>query len=154
MNSKTLRIHIIGASGSGVSTLGLQLASALACSHHDTDDYYWLPTNPPYQSPRLVEERVRLMKALFLTRDRWVLSGSSGEWIDPVIPYLDLVVFVRTPTAVRLERLKTRENQRFGPEANRPGGWNHEGYEWFLDWPASTTRARVKGGVYPNKRHG
>ena len=36
----------MGASGAGVSTLGRALAGALALPHHDTDDYFWLPTIP------------------------------------------------------------------------------------------------------------
>jgi shikimate kinase len=34
----TCRIHITGASGAGVTTLGRALADALATSHHDTDE--------------------------------------------------------------------------------------------------------------------
>jgi adenylate kinase family enzyme len=44
---KTRRIHIMGASGAGVTSLGRALADALSNSHHDTDDYFWKPTNPP-----------------------------------------------------------------------------------------------------------
>jgi NAD(P)-dependent dehydrogenase (short-subunit alcohol dehydrogenase family) len=38
---KGRRIHVTGASGSGVTTLGRALADALALPHHDTDDYFW-----------------------------------------------------------------------------------------------------------------
>ena len=38
------RIHILGASGSGTTTLGRALAERLQCRHFDTDDYFWLPT--------------------------------------------------------------------------------------------------------------
>ena len=37
MNSK---IHILGASGSGTSTLGNSLAEVLPHTHLDTDDYF------------------------------------------------------------------------------------------------------------------
>jgi adenylate kinase family enzyme len=46
---KSRRIHIMGASGAGVTSLGRALADALAVPHHDTDDYFWQPTIPPYQ---------------------------------------------------------------------------------------------------------
>ena len=42
------RIHILGASGSGTTALGQALAEHLRCPHFDTDDYFWLPTDPPY----------------------------------------------------------------------------------------------------------
>ena len=41
------RIHILGASGSGTTTLGRALAARLQCPHFDTDDCFWLPTDPP-----------------------------------------------------------------------------------------------------------
>jgi adenylate kinase family enzyme len=46
---KSCRIHIMGASGSGVTSLGRASADALAIPHHDTDDYFWQPTTPPYR---------------------------------------------------------------------------------------------------------
>ena len=41
-------IHIYGASGSGTSTLGRYLGDKLGYFFMDTDDYFWLPTDPPY----------------------------------------------------------------------------------------------------------
>jgi adenylate kinase family enzyme len=90
----TCRLHITGASGAGVTTLGRALADALAIPHHDTDDYFWQPTHPPYRDKRPVPDRLRLMRELFLARSEWVLSGSLDGWGDPLIPAFDLVVFI------------------------------------------------------------
>ena len=49
---KTCRVHIMGASGAGVTSLGRALAEALAVPHHDTDGYFWRPTTPPYRDKR------------------------------------------------------------------------------------------------------
>ena len=49
---KSRRIHVMGASGAGVTSLGRALADALAIPHHDTDDYFWRLTTPPYQDKR------------------------------------------------------------------------------------------------------
>ena len=65
---KSCRIHIMGASGAGVSTLGRALADALALPHHDTDDYFWRPTIPPYREMRQADDRLRLMREVFLPR--------------------------------------------------------------------------------------
>jgi adenylate kinase family enzyme len=65
---KRCRIHIVGASGSGATTLGGALAAALAIPHHDTDDYFWQPTIPPYQNKRGIADRLRLMHEIFLPR--------------------------------------------------------------------------------------
>ena len=131
---KTRRIHILGASGAGVTTLGRALADALATPHHDTDDYFWCPTNPPYRETREVADRLRLMHEMFLDRSDWVLSGSLVGWGEPIVPLFDLVVFVSVPTEIRLQRLRDRETRRFGVEAVSPGGWRHQETEEFIEW--------------------
>ena len=131
---KTCRIHITGASGAGVTSVGRALADALAISHHDTDDYFWRPTNPPYREMREVADRLRLMRDVFLDRSDWVLSGSLDGWGDPVITLFDLVVFLYVPTAIRLQRLRARETQRFGADAMAPGGSMHQQAEEFIEW--------------------
>lgn len=130
----THRIHITGASGSGVTSLGRALADALAISHHDTDDYFWRPTTPPYCEMREVADRLRLMGEVFLDAPDWVLSGSLDGWGDPIIPLFDLVVFLYVPTAIRIQRLRVREVQRFGDDAIAPGGSMHQKVEEFIEW--------------------
>jgi adenylate kinase family enzyme len=124
----------MGASGAGVTSLGRALADALAIPHHDTDDYFWMPTNPPYRKTREVPERLRLMKEIFLDRPDWVLSGSLDGWGDPIIPFFDLVTFVYAPTEIRLERLRAREARHFGAEAVAPAGSRHKEAEEFIEW--------------------
>jgi adenylate kinase family enzyme len=128
------RIHIMGASGSGVTTLGRALADHLALPHHDSDDYFWLPTVPPYRTQRAVAERLRLMQDVFLPRADWVLSGSLAGWGDELIPLFDIVVFVQTARDLRLQRLRAREAAHFGADAVAPGGWRHDETESFVEW--------------------
>ena len=106
------RIHIVGASGCGVTTLGRAVADVLAVPHHDTDDYFWCPTDPPYTRDREVAERLRLMREMFLPRSSWVLSGSLDSWGDELLHLFDLVVFLRVPTEIRMARLRERETRR------------------------------------------
>lgn len=128
------RIHLMGASGSGVTTLGRALAGRLALPHHDTDDYFWLPTVPPYRTTRPPSERLRLMHEMFLPRLDWVLSGSVTGWGEELVPLFDLVVFVTTPREIRLQRLRAREAAHFGADAVAPGGWRHDETQSFVDW--------------------
>lgn len=131
---KSLRIHLMGASGSGVTTLGRTLADRLALPHHDTDDYFWLPTTPPYQTTRPAADRLRLMREMFLPRLDWALSGTVTGWGDELVPLFDLVVFVSTPQELRLQRLHARETAHFGADAVAPGGWRHEETASFVEW--------------------
>lgn len=131
---KSRRIHVTGASGSGVTTLGRALADALALPQHDTDDYLWQPTTPPYRVMREAADRLRLMREMFVPRADWVLSGGLDGWGDELIGHFDLVVFLKTPQDVRMQRLRTREATHFGADVIAPGGWRHEETESFLEW--------------------
>lgn len=133
---QTRRIHITGASGAGVTTLGRALATRLALPHHDTDDYYWRPTALPFSEKRPPDDRLRLMAEMFLDRAGWVLSGSLDGWGDRLVPLFDLVVFVSAPTELRLRRLRRREAKRSGAEAVGAGGWRKPALDAFLDWAA------------------
>lgn len=127
-------IHITGASGSGTTTLGRAVAQATGMPHHDTDDYFWLPTTPAYRDKRPMPDRLRLMQEMFLPGDGWVLSGSLDGWGDVLLPAFDLVVFLSVSTSVRLARLRVREANRYGAEAIGPGGMRHVATTDFLDW--------------------
>jgi adenylate kinase family enzyme len=130
------RIHILGASGSGTTTLGRALAERLQCSHFDTDDYFWLPTDPPFTHQRERIERQRLLMDDLTAQDSWVLSGSLCGWGDVAIPLFELVVFLRVPHDVRMARLHRREHARFGTRI-LPGGDMYEVSQAFLTWAAS-----------------
>ena len=128
------RIHIFGASGSGTSTLASALAATHGHRHLDTDDFYWLPTDPPYTQPRPVEARLALLRSELAGSASWVLSGSLCGWGDPLIPEFELAVFLVVPAEVRLARLRAREAARYGHEATAPGGALHGASVEFLDW--------------------
>jgi adenylate kinase family enzyme len=130
------RIHLVGASGSGTTTLGRALAQRLGYPHSDTDRYFWLPTDPPFEKIRPVEAR-QAMLAPDLAGETWVLSGSLCGWGDVFIPRFNLVVFLSVPSDVRLARLRTREGERYGEEAIAPGGRLRAKYEAFIAWAAS-----------------
>lgn len=44
--------------------------------HADADDYFWVPSTPPYLEKRPEDERLELMRTVFAPREVWVLSGS------------------------------------------------------------------------------
>jgi len=129
-------IHIFGASGSGTTTLGRALAADMGLVHMDTDDYYWLPTDPKFTTKRPIEERLRLMNAdIDAAKKGVVISGSLTGWGDPLIPQFTHVVRLTTPTEVRIERLRQREYAYFG-ERIHEGGDMYTNHLTFLDWAA------------------
>ncbi len=128
------RIHIVGASGSGTTALASAIATRYGHRHLDTDDFFWMPTSPPFRMTRPQEERLALLRQALLEADAWVLSGSLCGWGDPLIPHFDLVVFLAVPTEIRLERLRAREIERYGEQALAPGGDLHAPHLEFLEW--------------------
>ena len=126
-------IHIYGASGSGTSTLGKKISEELGYKFMDTDDYFWLPTNPKYITKRSKEERLALMKKDITENDNVVISGSLVDWGDELIPLFTLVIRLVTDTQIRIERLKTREKQKFGDRI-MPEGDMYTNHMEFLEW--------------------
>ena len=130
------RIDILGASGSGTTTLGRALAERLQCLHCDTDDYFWLPTDPPYTQRRERSERAQLLMDDVTAHDAWVVSGSLCGWGDVAMPLFELVVFLAIPQDIRMERLHRREQARFG-ERILPGRDMDEKSQQLFAWAAS-----------------
>ena len=128
-------IHIYGASGSGTTTLGKRLSERLGYTFMDTDDYFWMPTDPPFIQKRPVEERLALMRRDIDAAEHAVISGSLVDWGDVLIPYFTLAVRVVTEQDIRIERLRRREGELFGARI-APGGDMYEEHEEFIAWAA------------------
>jgi adenylate kinase family enzyme len=127
------KIHIIGASGSGTSTLGTELAKKLKYHHLDTDDYFWLPPKYYCNKKREKIERQKLLMNDLTKYNKWILSGSLCGWGDIYMPLFQVVIFLWIPQKVRISRLIEREKQRFGDEIN-PGGSRYSKFKEFIDW--------------------
>jgi hypothetical protein len=130
------KIHVFGAPGAGVSTLGKALAARLGYIHLDVDDYYWFTSDTlPYKRKRNPDHRRSLLSADLERHPAWVLSGSLCGWGDVLIPHFDFVVFCKLDTEKRLERIAAREIARYGDRV-LPGGDLHGVYEKFCQWAA------------------
>ncbi len=129
-------IHIYGASGSGTSTLGRFICDKLGYFFMDSDAYFWEPTDPPFTAKRKASDRVSLMRKDIEKYKKVVISGSLVDWGDELIPLFTLAIRVKTDTAIRIDRLKRRERERFGSRLD-PGGDMYENHREFIDWAAS-----------------
>lgn len=108
------RILITGASGSGTTTLGRAIALHLGYVFHDADDYYWVPTDPPFRCKQDRAIRAaRLLQAMHEARNT-VLAGSIMNWGAALEDSLSLIVFLTVPAEIRVARLREREMRRFG----------------------------------------
>jgi len=124
----------MGASGTGTSTLGAALADQLNCRHFDVDDYFWIPTDPPFEKIREITERTILLLDDLRTCDHWTLSGSLCGWGDPAIAMFDLVVFLQVLHKLRMKRLEDRELTRHGPDIHDESSLIGRRYREFVEW--------------------
>lgn len=127
------RVHILGASGSGTTTLGAALARERGWPLLDADVFYWEQTDPPFQRAREPAARDALFRPLVEDRLHWIFAGSALGWARPWVPLYDLVVFLRLDPAIRMARLRAREAARHGARI-APGGDMHATSTEFLEW--------------------
>lgn len=130
-----MKINIIGASGTGKTTLAKALATKLQCAHFDSDDYYHYPTDPPYQKQRSPEERLDLLMKDLSKNLSWVLSGGAGVWKPAPLVEYSLVVFLYLSPDLRLERIRERENKLYGSRI-QVGGDMEADHVHFMKWTA------------------
>ena len=125
-------IHIFGASGSGTTTLGKAVCRRYGFRFLDTDDFFWLPSDPPYTQSRPLEQRLALLETELDKPGSVVLSGALIPWGNPLIPRFTLAVRLQTDTALRIQRLRLRERAHFGARLD-PGGDMHRTHLEFLE---------------------
>jgi len=126
-------IHILGASGSGTTTLGQALESKHGYKWMDTDDYFWFPTSQPYTTKRPHAERVPLMLHGIANNPKWVITGSLCGWGDALTPHFDLVVFLSVATEIRIKRINARDKARWGDRIS-PDGDMYANHLEFIEY--------------------
>lgn len=129
-----MKLHIFGASGSGVTTMGEALSGILDIQYFDSDDYFWLPSDPPFSQRREAQARNRLIVNDLQKTDNWILGGSVINWGN-IFPDFDLIIFLIVPPLLRIERLRNRESARYGEIIfNEPA--RNVKFESFIAWAA------------------
>ncbi len=128
-----MKLHIFGASGSGVTTLGKALSLNLNIPYFDSDEYFWEISNPPFTIRRNPIDRNNLIKAKLKQSESWILGGSIINWGEDVFPEFDLIVFLWIPPAIRILRLKSRELERYG-EVILLDGKRKRLHDEFVKW--------------------
>ena len=128
-----IKIHLLGPSGSGTTTLGKLLARNLNTPHFDTDDFFWVSTDPPFTEKRSKKQRTELLKTSLQGCDSWVLSGSMLDWGDFLLPEIDIIIYKYVSQELRINRLKKREKERHGDRL-KSGNDMHSLHLDFIKW--------------------
>ncbi|QBY55045.1 hypothetical protein [Cupriavidus oxalaticus] len=136
-----MHILITGAAGSGTSTLAQAVALCNPARVLESDDFFWRPTNSPYQEKFGAEERAAALLTAVRASGETVVAGAVIGWGHELEHAFDLVVFLYLPTDIRVARLRRREELRFGkadPE--------------FLDWAAQYDAGTAEGRTLARHR--
>jgi hypothetical protein len=136
-----MRLHITGASGSGTSTLGRALAAQRGAAFIETDDIHWEPSDPPFQIIRPAQERQALLLEAFARHPDCVVSGSLNAWGAQVEDAFDGIVFLYVDTALRVQRLRAREQALYGHVI-----------EEFIEWAAQYDTGPPRGRSLARQR--
>ncbi|RWY50018.1 shikimate kinase [Mucilaginibacter gilvus] len=104
----------MGASCAGSTTLGRALAESLNTPFFDTDEYFWVLTDPPFTTKREPGLRNRTIKEDMAKHNSWVQAGSVIKWGADWEEMFDVVVFLYIPHDLRMQRLIARELERYG----------------------------------------
>jgi adenylate kinase family enzyme len=97
------RILIYGVTGSGKTTLALQLAERTGLPWHAVDDLTWEPGwvgVPPDEQQRRI--------AAICAGERWILDSAYSTWLDVVLDRVELIVALDYPRLRSLGRLVWR----------------------------------------------
>lgn len=135
-----MRIHILGPSGSGVTTIGKHLSRiAGQYIHIDVDDLVWKKTLIPFTTKYSSEETASRLRTLLLEHENIVVTGIIYPWGDSLKEHFDLVILVTAEDSVRYQRLIQREYEQYGARMLQ-GGDMHAQFLRFLDWAMSYTK--------------
>lgn len=102
-----VRIHIVGAPGSGKTWLGKKLAAQLGVALTELDDLYWDNSGDNYGIKRAEDEREQLL-AKVLRQPAWVIEGVYYKWLDTSFAAADQIIILQPPEWLRHWRLLRR----------------------------------------------
>ena len=157
-------IAIVGLNGSGKSTLGHLLAKKTGYYEMDVEDYYFpeqrgsrrnalegisddsLPGTVPFSAPRDKEQVGKAILEDIRLHPEFILCGVSLNWGDDILSSIRAVFRLMTPSDLRVDRIKHREEARWG-ERVAEGGDMYESQLVFRKMAAGLSEAKVSDSL-------
>ncbi|MDF2538956.1 MAG: hypothetical protein K0S76_1977 [Herbinix sp.] len=133
--NKPHSLILLGANGTGKSTLGRELALVLNYAHFDVEDYWFYKTEIPYTAIRPQKERNKTLLSDMKKNGSFVVSGDISGWDDGFLTIFDLAVVLTAPTEIRMKRIENREYARWGDRVRECGDM-YESHRKFKEFAA------------------
>lgn len=90
-----MKIHIIGASGSGKTYLSNKLAKEYNIPHFDLDDIQWNNQFGTYGIKNSPQKRNEELNAI-LEKDNWIIEGVYYAWCEKCFADADKIILLET----------------------------------------------------------
>jgi adenylate kinase family enzyme len=126
-------ILIFGAAGSGSTTVARAIACQYGYHHIEVDEALFEPSDPPFLVRRTDAETLAIVTKQMVAHELCVISGSIIGWGESFKSQIDLIVFLHLPVDIRIDRIRRREEKRFGSRV-AIGGDMYLQHLAFLDW--------------------
>lgn len=156
-------IAIVGLNGSGKSTLGHLLAKKTGYYEMDVEDYYFpeqresrrnaldgktdtTTSAVPFSAPR---DKKQVEKALLddiRLHPDFILCGVTLNWSDELLSAIRAVFRLKTPSNVRVDRIKSREESRWGARVSE-GGDMYDSQLEFRKMVAGLSETKVSDSI-------
>ena len=103
----SMRIHIIGGSGTGKSYLANVLSTQYRITHYDLDNLFWDNSSDHYGVKTPVDKRDRMLHDI-LKKESWILEGVYYSWLDESFEKADAILILDIPKRVYQSRIIRR----------------------------------------------
>ena len=107
MGAYTMKIHIIGGSGTGKTYLANTLSKKLNIPHYDLDDLFWDNSSAQYGTKMCIEKRNQMLLNI-LENNEWILEGVFYSWVNESFEKSDLILVLDIPKHVYKRRIICR----------------------------------------------
>jgi adenylate kinase family enzyme len=139
-----MKVHIMGASCAGSTTLGNALSAKTGFPYFDTDQYFWEPSAIPFTIKRNPKKRINMLNEDIALHDHYIIGGSLVNWGNDWLTAFNLIVFLYVPPQIRMQRLKDREFERYGHVIYTDPARIKE-YQRFLEWAEAYDTNAISG---------
>ncbi|GBF71904.1 hypothetical protein PA598K_00117 [Paenibacillus sp. 598K] len=112
-----MKIRIVGACGSGKTTLARTLSQTYDVPYYELDNLTWDRSEGPSRR-RAVEERDRLLQEI-VSADKWIIEGAQHTWGRESLELADVILILQPHRLLRDFRVFRRfVRTRLGLEAS------------------------------------
>ena len=106
-----MRIHIVGASGSGKTWLSKRLSEKYEVPFYALDDLFWDNVRGCYSVKREEAERNRMLREI-IAQESWIIEGVQHAWVGESFEKADVIYCLETPPALCRIRILKRFFER------------------------------------------